>query len=57
MNIETEVCQITAPFWNIKLIINGNETWILDRAFESKKQAETHAEKWTRKWSKRLWPK
>lgn len=57
MDIKSEVFEIIVDHlvtWGIKLTINGNETWLLDRIFQSKKQAETHAEKWAKKWSRRL---
>ena len=59
MAVKVEVCSLLCDntgtkTYSLKLTLDGNETWTLDRTFDSLKQAETHAIKWGRKWIKRL---
>ena len=41
-------------FWVVKVKFNGNDEWVLDRALLTEKEALAAAEKWRKKWDKRL---
>ena len=41
-------------YYTTKVTFNGNDTWTLEKKFSSARQAQKHAEKWERKWRKRL---
>ena len=53
MQVTSEVSTMYGFYW-VTVTFDVNDKWTLDRGFNTRKEAESSANKWTRKWNARL---
>ena len=53
MQVTSEVSTMYGFYW-VTVTFDGNDKWTLDRGFNTRKEAESSANKWIRKWNSRL---
>ena len=51
--ITSEVEAMYGFYW-VTITFEGDDNWTLGRAFQSRKLAESSADKWVKKWNARL---